>query len=200
MSHLLIQQNELVHQFGADTELIDLISHFEQEFEKKGEVICKVRVNDLPLNEAEEKKFGSTPIKYIQSFEIETENPGELIYDVLFKWKSELPTLIASADNISQKMRFNGLESSYLHFSQFIDACHFLVSSLASIRTLVGENSLVGVEEWTDAEKLLWRCFDDLMAAFNSKNDTLIADIIEYDLAEALQTWLNLLNKIPERA
>lgn len=198
MSHLLIQQNELVHQFGADTELTDLITHFEQEYEKKGEVICRVRINDLPLNEVEEKKFGNTPIKFIQSFELETENPNRLVYDVLVKWQSELPALIASADSIAQKMRFDGLEQSYTHFSQFIDSCHFLVSSLASIRTIVGEMSLLQTEEWTAAEKMLWRCFDDLMSAFNSKNDNLISDIIEYDLAESLQAWLNLLNKIPE--
>jgi hypothetical protein len=200
MSHLLIEQNELVHQFGAEMELVELINHFEHEFEKKGEVICRVRINDLPLNEAEEKKFGNTPLKYIQTFEVETEDPNQLVMDVLKKWKSDLPSLIASSDNISQKMRFKGLEASYIHFSQFVDACHLLVSSLASIRTLVGEKSLVQIEEWADAERKLWRGFDDLVTAFNTKNENLIADIIEYDLADALQTWLNLLNKIPERA
>jgi hypothetical protein len=97
-------------------------------------------------------------------------------------------------------MRFDGLENSYNQFSHFIDSCHFLVSSLTSIRTLVDENSLIQIDEWASAEKLLWRCFDDLMSAFNSKNDNLIAEIIEYDLAQALQTWLGLLNKIQERS
>jgi hypothetical protein len=200
MSHLLIQQNELVNQFGADMELVALINHFEDEFEKKGEVICRVCINDLPLNEEEEKKFGNTPIKYIQSLEIETEDPNQLVIEVLQKWRSDLPSLIASADSIAQKMRFEGLEKTYSHFSQFIDACHLLVSSLASIRTLIGDKSLVQIDEWSTAEKQLWRCFDDLVSAFNTKNENLIADIIEYDLANALQTWLNLLNKIPERA
>jgi hypothetical protein len=200
MSHLLLQQNELIQKFGTEMELVDLINHFENEFEKKGEVICRVHINDLPLNEEEELRFGNTQIKYIQRFELETEDPNQLIIDVLQKWQTDLPLLITSSDSIAQNIRFEGLEKSYTQFSQFIDTCHLLVSSLASIRSLVSENSPVQISNWTTAEKQLWTCFDDLVSAFNTKNDNLIADIIEYDLANALQTWLNLLKQITERA
>lgn len=199
MSHILIQQSELVNQFGGDMELTALISHFENEFEKKGEVVCKVRINELPLNEAEEIKFGSTPLKYIQSFEIETENPNQLLMDVLIRWQQELPTLIKLADHVADRVRFDGLEKTYTQFSRLIDACHLFVSSLTSIRTLLGDKNSITLEQWNEAEKKLWRCFDDLMSAFNSKNDNLIADIIEYEMAATFQTWLSLLNSLQEK-
>jgi hypothetical protein len=198
MSHLLIQQDELVNQFGGDMELTALISHFESEFEKKGEVVCRVRINDLPLNEAEEIKFGTTPLKLIQSFEIETENPNQLLVDVIFRWQHELPNLITLTDQVSDRVRFDGLEKSYLQFSKLIDACHWFVSSLTSIRTLLTEKNMGDLEKWNEAEKKLWRAFDDLMSAFNSKNSNLIADIIEYELATTLHAWLTLFNIIQE--
>lgn len=196
MSHLIINQNELISQFGEDAELKELILHFESEYKKIGEVVCKIKVNELPLTEDQELKLASTQVKHIDSFELETENTNLLLIDVLEKWKEEIPQLILSADSTAQKIRFKGIEHAYISFSQFIDACHLLVSSLSSIRTLIENEGTLNLYNWQESEKKLWTIFNDLMEACNSKNNNVIADIIEYDLADTLQRWLDLLSLI----
>ncbi len=196
MSHLSLNQEDLLKVFEPQTELDFIIRHFEAEFEQKGEVICRIRLNDLNLTEDDEMRFRDTPLSKIQSLEVDTENPYQLFKDVLSYWKTHLPSLIKSADRLSQNLRFKSLDQSAYDLSQFIDQSHLLVNSLNSISSLCQHRAITLPERWSPSELKLWMAFNELLDSFNDKNSGVMADTIEYDLADSLQTWLEVLSEM----
>lgn len=193
MSHLVLNQDQLLQIFEPQTELDSIIRHYESEFEKKGEVICRIKLNDLHLSEEDEHRFSSTPIAKIQNLEVATENPNQLYQEVLDYWKQHLPTLVQRADALSENLRFKSLDQNAFELSQFIDQCQLLVNSLNSISSLCQHRNIPLPARWTPTELKLWMAFNELLDSFSEKNTNLMADSIEYDLAESLQIWQEIL-------
>lgn len=196
MSHLSLNQEELLRVFTPQTELDSIIRYYETEFEQRGEVICRIRINDLNLTEDDEQRFRETPLSKIQRLEVDTEDPYQLFKDVLSYWKTHLPSLIITADHLSQNLRFKSLDQSASDLSQFIDQSHLLVNSLNSISSLCQHRDIKLPDQWNPSEKKLWLAFNELLDSFNLKNTSIMADTIEYDLADSLQTWLEVLSEM----
>lgn len=193
MSHLSLDQKELLKLFGPDSALNMIIQHYEEEFQKKGEVICRIHLNELNLSEDDEHRLKNTPISEIKKLEVDTENPLQLYNDVLEYWKRHLPQLVLTSDKISQSLRFKSIDQSAVELSRFIDQCHLLVNSLNSINSLCQHRSMALPPHWSQTEMKLWKAFNELLDSFNSKNTSVMADIIEYDLADSLQSWLSVI-------
>lgn len=196
MSHITLNRDDLLKLFTVETALDQIIRYYESQFEQKGEVICRIKLNDLQLSEEDEQKFADMPLSKINSFEVETENPNQLFHDVLNYWKAHLPLLIQSADQLAQNIRFKRIEENALELSQFIDQCHMLVNSLGSIHSLCQHRSIPLSDRWSASELKLWMAFNELLDSFSSKNFSEMADAIEYDLADTFQTWLEILSQM----
>ena len=194
MGHLSLNQKELLEVFPPQTELDSIIRYYETEFEKKGQVICRIRINDLNLSEEDETRLRTTPLHKIDSLEVDTEDPLQLFDEVLNYWRAQIPHLIDAADRLSQNLRFKALEQTANELSQFIDQSHLLVNSLNSIGLLCQHQGLPLPVQWQPTELKLWKAFNELLDSFNDKNTTVMAETIEYDLADALQTWLEVLS------
>lgn len=193
MSHLSLKQDELLKLFEAHTELDSIIKHYEAEFEQKGEVICRIRLNDLNLTEDDEVRFRNTPLSKIEILEVVSEDPYQLFQDVLSYWKTHLPSVIAMADQLAINLRIKSLDNMAIELSQFIDQSHLLVNSLNSISSLCQHRSIALPETWSKTELKLWMAFNELLDSFSEKNISVMADTIEYDLADALQNWMDVL-------
>jgi hypothetical protein len=196
MGHLILNQEELLKVFEPQTELDFVIRHFESQFEQTGEVICRIRINNLNLSEEDELRFKDTPVSKIETLEVDTENPYQLFREVLNYWKTHLPALIATADRISENLRIRSLDRNAMDLSQFIDQCHLLVNSLNSISSLCQHRDITLPKRWSPSELKLWMAFNALLDSFNEKNTSEMADCIEYDLADSLQTWFEVLNEM----
>lgn len=196
MSHLSLKKEELLKVFEPQTELDSIIRHYEAEFEQRGEVICRIRLNELNLTEDDELRFKNTPLSKIDILEVDTEDPYQLFQEVLVYWKTHIPTLIAAADRLSQNLRFKSLDQSALDLAQFIDQSHLLVNSLNSINALAQHRSIALPERWSANELKLWMAFNELLDSFNEKNTSVMADTIEYDLADSLQNWMEVLTEM----
>jgi len=196
MSHLSLNQHELLQVFGPDSDLKYIINHYEEEFQKKGEVICRIHLNDLNLSEDDESRLKDTPISEIKTLAVDTENPLHLFDDVLKYWTKHLPNLIDSSDKLAQSLRFKSIDQSAVELSKFIDHCHLLVNSLNSINSLCQHRSITLPSRWITSELKLWKAFNELLDNFNNKNTTIMADIIEYDLGDSLQTWFEVLSEM----
>lgn len=193
MSHLILNQNELLKTFKTSTTLKDIINHFEKKMIDVGEVVCRVSINELSLSSDDEGRFADTSVSEINSLEIESENPKLLLTNVLEDWKKGIPEIIKSVDKTSEKMRFHGFDSAVSSFNSIIDACQFLVESLSYVGIMLKQQGAQPTEKWLLLEKNLNDSFHSLVQACENKNSSLIADILEYDLANSLQNWLEWL-------
>jgi hypothetical protein len=193
MSHLILNQSELLRTFKTTTTLKDIISHFEKKMIDVGEVVCRVSINELSLSSDDESRFAETSVSEIRSLEIESENPKLLLTNVLEDWKKGIPEIIKSVDKTSEKIRFQGFDSVVSSFNSIIDACQFLVESLSYVGIMLKQQGNQPTDKWLILEKNLNDSFSNLVQACENKNSSLIADILEYDLANALQNWLDWL-------
>lgn len=198
MNQFRLTKNEIISRFGKETHLEAIIQLLEKDLEKRGEVVCRVSINDMKLSEDDEKKFAFVAASEIQELIIESENPDIIFKQLLEDWTKGIPDMIKLADKLAARLRFDGIEEALFDFTQLIDSCHLLVNSLDSIRGIFESKKRKLPEGWKHLEANLQKAFHSLMDSWQTKNDQDMANIIEFDIADNLQSWVGLLNEFKQ--
>lgn len=193
MNSTVMTRSEIEKQYFNTDSLNELIGALEKEAESKGEVICQVLINDMALTEGDEQRLAAIPLSDIHKLEIRSERPAQLLFDILLNWEQELPKMIAKSDELATRLRNEGREAVYTPFVQLVDSCQFLIESLMSLDAVVETGRYLSPEVWTASEKVMAESVGQTLDAFEQNNDAILADVIEYDLANALQSWFDLL-------
>lgn len=188
-----ITQKEIRDSYSAAENLKDLILLLEQQAQSKDCVICRMWLNDMSLSESDEKRFAETNVSEIKSFKYELQRPIDLLNAVVENWTNQLPLMLEINDSLSFILRERGVEGHLSDFVNLIDSCQFLVESLISIRTLSTQNKTVASQKWTENEQFMSKAIQEALQAFEKKDFVLLADVLEYDLGQALQVWAELL-------
>lgn len=187
---------QIIDQFPNLTDLSQVFDAFEKKFEKEGQVICQFRINGLQLTEADEMKAKFVSMSEVENVEILVDTPANLLEAVIVNWIDEIPSMIKKTDEIAARFRQEGFQTQYTPFVKVVDACQFLIDSLLSIQSLKGTGAVVGSAEWRKLEAGTVKAIGESLAAFEKKDANWLADVLEYDLANALQNWYELLKKI----
>lgn len=186
-------------EFPELSNLSELFGALEQKTLTSGQVICQFRVNGMNFTENDEKKAQEMAIRDIEFLEILVDTPMNLLASVIQNWLEDLPRLVERADQLSAGIREKGLEANYTPFVRLIDDCQFLTDSLLSIRTFPIASDIVGRPDWEDGEKAMAKAVGESLQAFEKKDSNWLADVIEYDLANCLQIWHELLGGLHGR-
>lgn len=182
--------------FPQMTDLSQVFQAFENQFQSGGQVICQFRINGMQLSEAEEVKAKSIAPGEIENVEILVDTPANLLEAVIVNWIDELPAMIEKTDGVAETFRRDGFQIQYTPFVRLVDSCQFLIDSLLSIQSLRGNDKVVGSAEWRRLEAATIKAIGESLAAFEKKDANWLADVLEYDLANSLQCWYELLKKI----
>ncbi|MEI7973449.1 MAG: hypothetical protein WCH11_03685 [Bdellovibrio sp.] len=158
-------------------------------------MICQIQVNGLQLSEADEEKFALLAKDEIQEIVFQTTSESSVPGRIRELWSLELPRIISSVDDLSQKIRFQGMEGQHLNFVQLIETCQFFVQSLELLRSSVQEKDIQ--DQWQACEQILVKSVGLLFSSFEKKDLLGLSENLEYDLADALQRWLDLLAQHP---
>lgn len=174
----------------------EVFEAFERHALQDGMVVCQFRVNGLGFSEQDEKKAKNMFAHEIEHVEILVDTPDNLLHSVIKNWVEDLPRLIGKADEVAEGLRDGGLQSQYTPLVRLIDHCQFLTDSLVSIRGFAKVADTVSTPRWEETEKAMARSVLESLEAFEKKDANWLADVIEYDLAQCLQTWLELLGEL----
>ncbi len=190
MTEITFTKDELKDRFNETTDLGEIIEHLENDFYGRNELVCKVSVNGLSLSEEDEYRLKNTMLVEIENLTLQTENAETLKFDLMKNWDQLIPSLVKLSEQLSEAIRFEGLENSYRSFVDLVEACQFLVSSLDSLKSIMTpEEKQRLTENWDNDEKKLNQLTIEIFKAFESKDEALLADLIEYELIESLQIW-----------
>ncbi len=179
--------------FPGLSNLSELFAAIEQKTLADGHVVCQFRVNGMNFSENDEKRAQEMVIGDIEHVEILVDTPMNLLASVILNWIEDLPRMIQRADLLASGIRDEGLQAQYTPFVRLIDDCQFLTDSLLSIRTFPVAAQTVGQPEWEEAEKETAKAVGESLKAFEKKDSNWLADVIEYDIANSLQKWHELL-------
>jgi|SRR6185312_1527545 len=189
-------RQELATQFFDAQTLGDLFRQIELELGKKNQVVCQFKINGLTLTEETEKRLREGSVQDVDLIEVLGQAPADIMSGILQNWCQEIPKMIDINDRLSQDLRFQGVEGRLKPFVSLIDSCQLLVDSLMSIDHLLATTRTVQTENWKQAEQLTASSIGQALQAFQKKDFTLLADVLEYDLGHSLQSWQELLGQL----
>lgn len=134
-------------------------------------------------------------IEEIEEIVFQTTSEGSVPGRIRELWSLELPRIISNVDDLSHKIRFQGMEGQHLKFVQLIETCQFFVESLELLRSSIQDQEIQ--EHWQTCEQRLVKSVGLLLSSFEKKDLLGLSENLEYDLADALQRWLDLLAQHP---
>lgn len=196
MNQLYFEQQDLAARFGMDATLGEVFIEIEKELKQVNEVVCQFTVNGLVLDEQAEKRLAASTLKEVQSLGVQSERPDAILQNVLNSWAKQIPELIKMNDDLAAQIRFKGVEGQLRTFVDLIDEAQLLVDSIISIDLVFAHLPVVRSEAWKNAQKHMAGAVGEGLQAFQKKDFTWLADILEYDLGHSLQTWMELLESL----
>lgn len=194
MEHFKVSGAELRNFYQKETVLAQVFQDIENDLKAVNQVVCRYIVNGMELDESEESKFSAVSLQDIQTLEYLAENSANLVETVLKGWIDALPELIERTENLAQKMRVQGLSGQLKHIHDLVENCEILIDSIIPLKGMVGDQFLVSSPvDWSTAELLSKKTMQEALRALQDKDFVLLADVIEYDLNNVLQIWLDSL-------
>jgi hypothetical protein len=187
---------ELCQHYTDLTPLSQVFSDIERELQLNKQVVCQFIVNGMALREEDEIKFSTLPLKDVTTLEYLTEKTQDLVESVLGGWIEALPELIEKTDKLSVKIRTQGVTTHLRDIRDLIDNCQFLISSIISLKSILGDSVVASVSKWDEAEQWTEKTLAEALQAFEKKDFALLADVVDYDLNHGLLLWVGILKSV----
>ena len=197
MERFKVSGAELRNFYNGNVDLSRVFNDIENDLRSTNQVVCRYVVNGLEISEADEAKFGTVSLDQVETLEYLTENSRELMGAVLRGWLEALPELIQRTENLSQRMRAQGLSGLLKSIHDLVQNCEFLIDSVMSLKELMGDQYLVASPvDWMKAEGESKKTVLEALRALENKDFVLLADVLEYDLNNVLQMWFEHLQAL----
>jgi hypothetical protein len=196
MRKIKMDASVLSQKYGEANSLKELFLAVEKEFYQTDEVVCRFIIDGHEVDESAEARLAEANRGQIKILEVHVQTVEKVIASVIGNWIERMPQLIFSTENLSKHIRFNGAEGSLSYFVELIDNCQLLVESLMSISSVLQDRLNVIDQNWQVSEKLMAQAIGEALIAFEKKDFNQLSDVLEYDLANCLQTWQELLKNL----
>tara|TARA_B110001454_G_scaffold219200_1_gene251850 strand:+ start:76339 stop:77028 length:690 start_codon:yes stop_codon:yes gene_type:complete len=196
MDRFKITGDKLVGFYGSETKLMQVFKDIELDLKATNQVVCQYIINGKEVSEVEESSFQDMNLTDIQTLEYLSENINELLIDVLAGWLDAFPEMIGHTEKISSQIRFDGVQKSFKNIQVLLENYEYLISSIISIKSLVGDSAAAGLAMLSEAEEKTKTTLSEAITAIEKKDFVCLADIVEYELITSLQIWEKLLSDL----
>jgi hypothetical protein len=190
MERFKVKGQELRDFYQENTNLKRVFSDIENDLRSTNQVVCRYIINGLELDEADELRFSDVSLNEVDTLEYLTENSRDLVGSVLEGWIEALPELMQETDKLSRRMRAQGMSGLFKPIHDLVHNIEFLIDSVVSIKQMLGDHFLASTAlDWDKVEKQSKKTVEEALHALQNKDFVLLADVLEYDLINALQMW-----------
>jgi len=170
----------------------ELIHQVELDQQSDGNVICQFVINGIKLSDEDESRMKLLNISDLKTVTLLLDRPENILREIIQNWRNEIPKIISHADGLSSVIRERGIESQITSFIQLIESSQLLVQSLISLSNVIDTQKIFETGQWHLSEKLLAEAVGDTLKVFEKRDSKILADVIEYDLANSLVNWLEI--------
>lgn len=183
-------------EFRDLSSLAEVIKVIENYFWHRGEVICEIRVNGMFMDGKDEIRFASEKVENLQSIEIRSQSPHDLLAETLGSVSEYLPRVRESAIVVAERFQQGSNEEAHRLCLKVLDSCRWLSDWLFLVKKSCGNWAHVKVSEdlWRGAELTFTNVLRDLCSAYENKDFVALADILEYEVSNSLGQWLELIS------
>lgn len=200
MERFKVSGQDLRNFYQENIELKKVFSDIERDLRSTNQVVCRYIVNGLEVQESEEVRFSTVKLEQVETLEYITENSRDITSLVLKGWIEALPELIQRTEQLSQRMRMQGFNGLLKSIHDLVQNCEYLIDSTMTVKAMMGDQFLVSSPiDWFKAEEASKKTVTEALRALENKDFVLLADVLEYDLNNVLQMWLDHL-RVLERS
>lgn len=190
-------QNEIQSTFADKLNLQEIIVSIEGELWNRGHVVCEVHVNGMYLSEEDESRMAETTVAEIQSLEVRTRTPQDLIRESLDSLTQLLPWVRDSSLRLADELRLKKFLSLESDLKNVLEATTWVTDALnllkPTIVRLSGDDEFE--QHWRNLEDGYGKVVREMLIAFEKLDWILLGDILEYDLSSCMNDWLELLGR-----
>lgn len=200
MERFKVSGQDLRNFYQDNIELKKVFSDIERDLRSTNQVVCRFIVNGLEVQESEEVRFSTVKLEQVETLEYITENSRDITSLVLKGWIEALPELIQRTEQLSQRMRMQGFNGLLKSIHDLVQNCEYLIDSTMTVKAMMGDQFLVSSPiDWYKTEEASKKTVMEALRALENKDFVLLADVLEYDLNNVLQMWLDHL-RVLERS
>lgn len=193
MDRFKITGDKLVGFYENGTTLMQVFKDIELDLKATNQVVCQYIINGKEISEVDETTYQGMSLSEVQTLEYLSENINELLIDVLAGWLDAFPELIGHTEKLSSQIRFDGVQRSFKNIQVLLENYEYLISSVISIKSLLGNSAAAGLSMLSEAEEKTKTTLSEAITAIEKKDFVCLADIVEYELITSLQIWEKLL-------
>ncbi len=190
---------ELRDFYEGETPLRKVFADIEKDLQSTERVVCRFIVNGLEFSETDELKFADMPLSQVTSLEYLTESKKIIHVQVVEGWLSALPELISGSEKLSQKINVGGMRSNWRDVKDLADNCLFLVNSLATLQSVIGDRYLSMITTWVTCEKNMHTAVSQLLKSLEAKDEKTAAIVLDFDLPSCLEDWRKTLATLMQK-
>lgn len=198
MTTLTWSSEQIQTEFADCENLKDIISSVENRMWKNGEVVCGISVNGYALSEEQESQFSGSNINEIRELKIESNRPEALVSQTLESISDCLPDLVAQTDKVAGEFRNVKAKEASVVVSELLESFRWFTDAVFLVRMQL--EGWAEVEEnlnlWRQTEEKHSKVFKGLIAAFEAGDEILVADVLEYDVADVFEDWRRLIPEV----
>jgi hypothetical protein len=208
MTTLTWSNEQIQSEFAECENLEQVISSVENRVWTNGEVVCEIFVNGFSLNEEDETRFSSSALADIKELKIQSNRPDELVRETLGSISTYIPELSKETDELAN--RYRDIHGPGVKNQEQVDqevtnvlynvleGFRWLTDAIFLIRTQLENWAEVGdlVDDWKELEEKHTKALKELISAFDQQDQTLIADVLEYDVADVLEDWRRIIPQV----
>lgn len=191
----------LLDDFPECTCLSEILNEISQQAWKQKSVICEIQLNNQFLSEEEEVKLAEKRVEQIQSLQISTQTTEELLKSSVKSYIQFIPQIKKAAIDCSEDFREQNVSEGSGRFTDVLDGCRWMTDALTLLKTNMQkwDAFLEMGPEWSVMEAKYSHAVHEIVKAYESNDTQLLADILEYELSNSLDGWVEVFEKIESR-
>ena len=184
-------RNEFIDEFGEFGTVREAVSAVEKTANEDGNVVCRIRVNDVAFSETEEKRLSNIQFSEMKTFSIDFDEQDAVISNVRTSILDYIERVKAASLETSEKFRSEDVKSAHSMFSSVIDAMSCVWDVLSDIKNVEshGQAPKEKVREWLKLEEDFLSLTKEISDAYQAEDYFLVSDLLEYEFPNQLDIW-----------
>lgn len=182
--------------------LLELVAEVEREHIEDGWIIVEVTVDGKEVEGFTEDDGSLILYSSDQSVNVVTRKTSEIQVGILERFETYLKRLIPVLREIVGLFRSGQTELANKLYSEAVEGLLALIEHVQGIRGTLQLDEGGLTEDGRDLDDLageLKGTLEELVAAQEAKDNERIADALEFELVDQLQTWCNILPELRTR-
>jgi hypothetical protein len=186
-----------------------LLEKLSLRAQDEGGSVLSVKVNGTDVTGRDRSQLDELPLGEVQQLEVNTGDPKVLARATLYSVADFLEKLLTELQSTAELFRLGNSERSAKSFLRCIDGLQVFMHTLESCRRLLGISyELILIPSSGSAENLtsvaenrraLFSILDSMIEAQSDQDWILLADMIEFELVQALEDWREIIPAVLEK-